>query len=82
MGTWVWFGVQIIAASGLGVVEEREVRWEVRLEKCSVEREEAVWGPWGAGSMSARRWREGLELMERACRGPIRPPPMRMMLSF
>lgn len=38
-------------------------------------------GPWGAGSTSAVRVVCGLERMNFACRGPIRPPPMIAILS-
>ncbi len=44
--------------------------------------EAASWGPWGAGSMRAMRVVFGFEMMDWACRGPMRPPPRMAILSF
>jgi hypothetical protein len=77
--TCVAFGVQISAASGRGVEEERSAEME---GKCGMEREETVMGPWEAGSVSEWRVQVGERWMERAWRGPMRPEPMRAMVSF
>ena len=45
-------------------------------------REAASWGPWGAGSTRAMRVVFGFEIMDCACRGPMRPPPRMAILSF
>ena len=77
--TCVAFGVQISAASGGAVEEERSAEME---GKCGMKREEAVVGPWGAGSVREWRVQVGERWMERAWRGPIWPEPMRAMASF
>lgn len=45
-------------------------------------REAASWDPWGAGSTRAMRVVFGFEMMDWACRGPMRPPPRMAILSF
>lgn len=71
-GTWVWFGVQIMAAVGLRGEERRASM----LEKWVVLREAAREGPWGAGSTRAMRVVFGEVMTAWACRGPMMPPPM------
>lgn len=74
----MWFGVQIIAASGRDG-EERRAEMEAW---CGVRREAASSGLWGAGSV--REWRVvlGFVRMERVWRGPMRPAPTIAMESF
>ncbi len=45
-------------------------------------KEAASWGPWGAGSTRAMIVVFGFEMMDWACRGPMRPPPRMAILSF
>lgn len=50
ISTWVWFGVQTIAASGLGRLDDNNA---LREGKHVVWRSDAVFGPVGAGSIRA-----------------------------